>query len=120
MKTKNNKRIARTSSKKVRISNKAKGLTSQAGLIPVVKFLQRVGLPKTIEETIGYKRGNNALYDSVDAVFLTVIAIIGGARCVNAITTVWSDGVLRKLAGWLSTRSLLCQCPDSRYGGGRT
>ena len=34
--------------------------------------------------------------------FLTVTAIIADARYVNAITTIWSDGVLRRLAGWLS------------------
>ena len=33
---------ARLSSPKVRIKNLAKGLTSQAGLIPVVKFLDRL------------------------------------------------------------------------------
>lgn len=102
MKTNNNKRSARVSSKKVFISNTAKGLTSQAGLLPVVKFLHRAGMHKLINGTIDHKRGDNALYDSVDAVFLTVIAIIGGARCLQAVTTVWADGVLRRLAGWLS------------------
>ena len=39
MKTKNNKRSASMSPKKVFIGNTAKGLTSQAGVEPVVKFL---------------------------------------------------------------------------------
>ncbi len=44
MNAKNNKRSARMSSKKVTISNQANGLTRQAGLVPVVKFLSNVGM----------------------------------------------------------------------------
>lgn len=102
MNAKNNKRSARVSSKKVTISNQAKELTSQAGLVPVVKFLRNCGMIGIIQETLDHERGANALYDSVDAVFLTVIAIIGGARALSSVTTVWADGVLRKLAGWVA------------------
>ncbi|MFT5731032.1 MAG: hypothetical protein ACI8PB_005225 [Desulforhopalus sp.] len=102
MKPKNSKRSARVSSKKVTINNSAKGLTSQAGLIPVVKYLCNVGMVGLIKETIEHERGANALYDSVDAVFLTVIATIGGARALSSVTTIWADGILRKLAGWVS------------------
>ena len=102
MSRKNNKRSARVSSKKVIISNQAKGLTSQAGLVPVVKFLLKGGMIGLIKETVDHERGANALYDSVDAVFLTVIATIGGVRALSSVTTVWSDGVLRRLAGWVA------------------
>ena len=102
MNAKNTKRSARVSSKKVTINNNAKGLTSQAGLIPVVKFLRKCGLIGLINETVEHERGANALYDSVDALFLTVIATIGGARALSSVATIWADGVLRKLAGWVS------------------
>ncbi len=102
MKAKSNKRSARVSSKKVTIRNQAKGLTSQAGLVPVVKFLRKSGLIGLIKEIVDHKRGANALYDSVDAVFLTIIATIGGARALSSVTTVWANGVLRRLAGWVS------------------
>lgn len=102
MKTKNTKRSARVSSKKVSISNSAKGLTSQAGLLPVVKFLRHAGMLKLIEDTVDHERGSTALYDAADVIFLTVIGIIGGVRCLRAVTSVWSDGVLRRLAGWVS------------------
>jgi hypothetical protein len=68
MKAKNNKKIAITSSKKVRTSNKVKGLTNQERLINIVKFHQQADMPKAIDETIDHKRGDNTLYDSVDAV----------------------------------------------------
>ncbi len=51
-----------------------------------------------IKETIDLNRGANALYDCVDAVFLTVIATIGGSRALSNVTTVWADGVLSR--GW--------------------
>ncbi|MDD3815936.1 MAG: IS1380 family transposase [Desulfocapsaceae bacterium] len=101
MSVQNNKRSARVSSRKVTISNHAKGLTSQAGLVPVVKFLRNSGLIDLAKNTIELKRGSNALYDSADAVFLTVVAIMGGARALSSVTTIWADGVLRRLSGWV-------------------
>ncbi|MBU3984619.1 MAG: hypothetical protein KJ985_14390 [Proteobacteria bacterium] len=101
MSIQNNKRSARVSSKKVTISNHAKGLTSQAGLVPVVKFLRNSGLIDLAKNTIELKRGSNALYDSADAVFLTVVAIMGGARALSSVTTIWADGVLRRLSSWV-------------------
>lgn len=95
MKAKNNRRSARVSPRKVSISNCGKGLTTQAGLIPVVKYLQQVGLVSAIKEGIDHKRKDNALYDCVVALFLTVVAIIGGGRTASSVQTVWSDGVLR-------------------------
>ncbi len=102
MKPNNSKRSARVSSKKVTISNHGKGLTSQAGLIPVVKFLRKAGIVQLIKETVDHERGANALYDSVDAVFLTIIATVAGARALSSVMTIWADGVLRKLAGWVA------------------
>ena len=90
------------SSKKVTISNQGKGLTSQAALFPVVKILSKVRMIGLIKETVEHERGANALYDSVDAVFLTEIATIGGARALSSVATVWADGVLRRLAGWVA------------------
>lgn len=52
-----------------------------------------------IKETVEHERGANALYGSVDALFLTVVATIGGARALSGVTTVWAGGVLRKLVG---------------------
>ncbi len=68
-------------------------------LFPVVKFLRQVGMIAMIKDGVDHKRGANVLYDSVDAVFFTVIVSIGGARAMNNIATVWSDGVLWRLAG---------------------
>lgn len=100
MNQKQHKRSARVSPKKIHITKGAKGLTAQAGLIPVVKFLRNQGVIGMIKDTVGHQRGATALYDAIDAVFLSVVAIIGGARSVSGIVTVWSDSVLRCVAGW--------------------
>lgn len=55
-----------------------------------------------ITETVEDERGANTLYDSVDVLFLTVVAIIGGPRALIGVATVWAYGVLRNLAGWVA------------------
>ena len=96
MKKNNSKNSARKSPKKVKIFRGKKNITSQSGLIPAVKFLlNKLDITKLVQETIVHKRGKTAKYDSFDALFLTVIAIIGGARSISAIPVVWADAVLR-------------------------
>jgi hypothetical protein len=100
MKKEYNRRSARVSPKKIKIRRGAKGLTAQAGLIPVVKFLQKQGLELLVKGTVKHQRGATALYDTVDAVFLPLVAMIGGARSISGIVTVWADKILCRVAGW--------------------
>lgn len=102
MKYKQNKRSARVSPRKIEIKHGGKGLTAQAGLVPVVKFLHRLNVTGIINESVDHERGATALYDAVDAIFLPLVAIIGGARSIRAIVTIWSDSVLCRAAGWLN------------------
>jgi hypothetical protein len=102
MKHKQNKRSARILPRKITITKGAKGLTAQAGLIPVVKFLHSLNIIGIIKETVNHERGATALYDAVDALFLSLVGIIGGARSIRAIVTIWSDSILCRAAGWLS------------------
>jgi hypothetical protein len=95
------KRAARTSPSKVHIQNGAKGLTAQAGLIPIVKFLQKHGMVSLIGSTIKHERGVTALYDAADAIFLSIVGIVAGARSMSGIVTVWADSVLARVAGWI-------------------
>ncbi len=101
-KKRHNKRSARTKPKKVQITKGVKGLTAQAGLIPVVKFLRKQGFIDLIDKTVHHQRGATAFYDVVDAIFLSLVGIIGGARSICGIVTVWSDRILSQVAGWLS------------------
>jgi hypothetical protein len=104
MKAKNKKTqkkpAARNPTGKVHMPATATGLTSQAGLIPVIKFLQRMGFEKTVNQTVPHQRGDNADYQLTDGIFLTLVGMIGGAGSIAKLCGVWSDGVLRKIAGW--------------------
>lgn len=64
------KPAARNPTGKVHMPATANGLTSQAGLIPVVKFLQRIGFEKTVNQTVPHRRGGNADYQLTDGIFL--------------------------------------------------
>lgn len=99
-KTTQKKTSARKATGKVHMPATATGLTSQAGLIPVVKFLQRIGFEKTVNQTVPHQRGDNADYQLTDGIFLTLVGMIGGAGSIAKLCGVWSDGVLRKIAGW--------------------
>ncbi len=101
MKNKGSTRSARTSAKNIHISQGGRELTAQAGLIPVVKFFHKEGIFSKTEQTIDHQRGATDLYDAVDMVILSVIGIVGGARSIRAIVTVWNDCVLSRAAGWL-------------------
>jgi len=97
-----NKSKARRSSKKVKILNSAKNLTSWAGLIPVIKFLINQDFLKMIPEHISHERGCNAKYDLADALFLTIIGIMGGAKSISSVLIIWSDKILQRIGGWTS------------------
>ena len=85
---------------KVHRSATATGLTSQAGLIPVVKYLQRIGFEEIVSQDVPHQRGDNADYQLTDVILLTLVGIIGGATSIAKLCGVWSDSVLRDLAGW--------------------
>jgi hypothetical protein len=95
------KPAARTQTGKVHMPATATGLTSQAGLIPVIKFLQRIGFEKTVNQTVPHQRGDNADYQLTDGIFLTLVGMIGGAGSIAKLYGIWSDGALRKIAGWI-------------------
>ena len=101
MKNKGNTRSARTKAKNIHIRQGGRDLTAQAGLIPVVKFFHKHGIVSKTEQSIDHQRGATSLYDAVDMVILSVVGIIGGARSIRSIVTVWNDRVLSRVAGWL-------------------
>jgi hypothetical protein len=95
------KPAARRQTGKVHMPATATGLTSQAGLIPVIKFLQRIGFDKTLNQTVPHQRGDNADYQLADGAFIVLVGLIGGASSIAKLCGVWSDSALRKIAGWV-------------------
>lgn len=98
---KNTRSRARMSSGKVHFQSGAKGLTSQAGLIPVMKFLKRFGVPDSLDKLVAHGRGDSAVYNLTDVMLLTLVGLIGGATSFLKTVALWSDGVLRRVGGWL-------------------
>ena len=90
------KPAARNQTGKVHMPATATGLTSQAGLIPVIKFLQRIGFDKTLNQTVPHQRGDNADYQLVDGAFLALVGMIGGAGSIAKLCVVWSDSATPK------------------------
>lgn len=77
-------------------------MTSKAGLIPVVKFLDKLGFCQLLRKTVDHRRPDNAVYRLEDGVFLILIGLIGGAFSVSKCALLWSScRVLQKVAGWL-------------------
>ena len=89
MKTKSSqtreKPAVRKQTGKVHMLPTASGLTSQAGLIPVVKYLQRIGFEKIVNQDIPHKRGDNADYQLTNVVMFTLVGIIGGATSMAKV-----------------------------------
>jgi hypothetical protein len=77
--TNTEKSAARRQTGKVHMSATATGLTSQAGLIPVIKYLCRIGFENIINQAIPHQRGDNAVYQLSDGILLTLVGMIGGA-----------------------------------------
>ena len=94
MKSYHNIRSSRSSVKNIQIIQGGQDLTAQAGLIPVVKFLKKHGFASKIEQTLDHQRGATGVYDAVDMILLPLVAIVGGARSISSIVTVWNDHVL--------------------------
>ncbi|MCF6353689.1 MAG: IS1380 family transposase, partial [Candidatus Polarisedimenticolaceae bacterium] len=49
---------ARQKPAKIHFDRTGKNMTSKAGLIPVVKFLEKLGFNKLFQNTVKHKRGN--------------------------------------------------------------
>ncbi len=77
-------------------------MTSKAGLIPVIKCLDKLGFNQLFQKTVDHKRKDNAVYRLEDGVFLILTGLIGGAFNISKCALLWSGcRVLQKTAGWL-------------------
>src|SRR3972149_6854903 len=97
------KNIAKKDSKrqpKIKTEMNGKGLTVHAGLLPVLNFMGKLMFRERVHEAVHKKRGANAKYQFVDAVQMVVIGLIAGATSMAEVVKVWSEDVLKKMAGW--------------------
>ena len=99
--SKNTSSKARKPAPKVHFQSGAKGVTSQAGMVPVVRFWQHLGFDQLCEQHLDFERGANSRYSLADCLFMTVIGLVAGANSLVKVVAVWSDEVLRQVGGWL-------------------
>jgi hypothetical protein len=75
-------------------------LTSRAGLIPLGRFLDKLGIEETIDRTVHIDRGVNAIY-SVGMILKAVsLAAVSGCRHLSDMVQLGMDEVLMKTQGW--------------------
>ena len=80
----------------------AKGLTSYAGMIPVLRFLEKtLCFTQLFQKVVDHERAINATYALVDVVFMVIVGHIGGAFSLRKCVHLWADPVLRRIAGWV-------------------
>jgi hypothetical protein len=97
----NNTTEARKSPPKVSFESSDVNLTSQAGLIPVIHFLDSLSLLPHTKNLIPNNRGSNAIYQLADIVQIAIVAFVAGATSLSGMITVWGDTILQRLAGWM-------------------
>lgn len=96
------KKSTRIESTTIHFSQTGKNMTSKAGLIPVIKFLDKLGFNQRFQKVVDHQRKNNAVYQLHDGVFLMLTGLIGGAFNISKCALLWSScRVLQKAAGWL-------------------
>ena len=95
-------RKARQKSATLRFKQTGPNMTSMAGLIPVIKFLDTLGFGMLFQKKVPHDRSNNAVYSLEDGVFLILTGLIGGAFSIRKCALLWSgNNVLQRAAGWL-------------------
>jgi len=67
-----------------------KNMTNKAGLIPVIKFLDKLGFSQLFQKTVNHERSDNAVYRLEDGVFLILTGLIGGAFNISKCALLWS------------------------------
>ena len=67
----------------------------------MVKFLKKHGFASKIEQTLDHQSSATGVYNAVDMILLSLVAIVGGARSISSIVTFWNDHILCRAAGWL-------------------
>lgn len=100
--SKNNRKSARKPATKIHYQHTGKNLTSQAGVIPVMRFLDHIGFDQACRKHLDLQRADNDRYSLGDSTYLTVIGMITGATSLMKVVSVWADQVLREVGGWLS------------------
>ncbi|KOR29301.1 transposase [Achromatium sp. WMS3] len=82
-------------------NNGTPNLTKQGGVVPVIKFLDKIKFHNIFNSIVHHERPPKSEYQLSDVVFLVLIGqIVGGTNMAQCLVT-WTDVVLRRTAGWI-------------------
>ncbi len=98
MKKRNLQRARKTAKVKIRFSEKK--LTSNAGLVPIYNFINKIGLPELLDRKLTVKRGDNAVHSTGFAVLIVLFGVAAGAKHISHMVMLKGDFVIRKLFAW--------------------
>ena len=85
----------------IKVEATAKGMTVNAGLIPVLRFMDALQLDRIISDMVSTtERAANAKYSFSDAVQMTVCGQIAGATALEHVSKICSDEIISRCAGW--------------------
>jgi len=93
----------KTSAKKpeIKVEATAKGMTVNAGLVPVLRFMDALLLDKMIADIVSTpERAANAEYSFSAVVQMTVCGQIAGATAMEHVSKICSDEIISRCAGW--------------------
>jgi len=77
-------------------------LTSRAGLIPISRLMDRLGIEKMIDRTVSIVRGANADYGLGMILKSITLGVISGCRHLSDVVRLGMDEALMKTQGWES------------------
>jgi len=85
----------------VTVEMTGKNLTAHAGLLPVMRFMDKLELDRLVAEVVKTpQRGENAKYHFHQVVPMVILGQTAGATAMTHVAKMCSDPVLARLAGW--------------------
>jgi len=86
---------------KITVEMSAKNLTVNAGLLPVIRYMDKLQLDRLLDELVKTPaRAENADYQFNDAVQMVLLGQTAGATAMTHVTKVCGDEVVARMAGW--------------------
>jgi hypothetical protein len=86
---------------KITVEMSAKNLTVNAGLLPVIRYMDKLHVDRLLEELVTTPpRAENADYLFNDSVQMLILAQTAGATAMTHVTKVCGDEVVARMAGW--------------------
>jgi len=93
MKNKNTKKAD-----KIKTSFTANRLTNYSGLIPIIKFMDKLGL-RELFQGLNIRIGKNAKYSNSDILSMITLGIISGKNRISKIEVFSRDPLIREVFG---------------------